>query len=94
MKMLLAPALAAAATLAGCAATGTGPATPTPPAEAYMALGTEPGWTLEITPARLAYNGDYGETPIAVVATTSFCSAWAWACRRSAASRAAFASSR
>ena len=66
MKMLLVPALTAAATLAGCAATGTGPATPAPPAEAYMALGTEPGWTLEITPARLAYNGDYGATRIAV----------------------------
>ena len=66
MKMLLVPALTAAATLAGCAATGTGPATPTPPTEAYMALGTEPGWTLEITPARLAYNGDYGATRIAV----------------------------
>ena len=66
MKMLLVPALTAAATLAGCAATGTGRATPAPPAEAYMALGTEPGWTLEITPARLAYNGDYGATRIAV----------------------------
>ncbi len=66
MKMLLVPALTAAATLAGCAATGTGPATPAPPTEAYMALGTEPGWTLEITPARLAYNGDYGATRIAV----------------------------
>ena len=43
MKMLLVPALTAAATLAGCAATGTGPATPAPPTEAYMALGTEPG---------------------------------------------------
>ncbi|WP_052071930.1 META domain-containing protein [Sphingopyxis sp. MWB1] len=29
-----------------------------------MALGTEPGWTLEITPERLNYNGDYGETKI------------------------------
>lgn len=33
---------------------------------AYMALGTEPGWTLEITPSRLNYNGDYGETKIMV----------------------------
>lgn len=40
--------------------------TPTGPGEAvYMALGTEPGWTLEITPARLNYAGDYGETVIA-----------------------------
>ncbi len=36
------------------------------PATAYMALGTEPGWTLEITDARLNYAGDYGETKIAV----------------------------
>ena len=33
---------------------------------AYMALGTEPGWTLEITPSRLNYDGDYGETKIIV----------------------------
>jgi heat shock protein HslJ len=32
----------------------------------YMAIGTEPGWTLEITPERLNYAGDYGETKIAV----------------------------
>lgn len=31
---------------------------------AYMALGTEPGWTLEITPDRLNYDGDYGATKI------------------------------
>jgi heat shock protein HslJ len=31
-----------------------------------MALGTEPGWTLEITPGRLNYAGDYGETKIIV----------------------------
>ena len=31
-----------------------------------MALGTEPGWTLEITDARLNYSGDYGETKIIV----------------------------
>jgi len=46
------------------------PAAETPPRgpgeqpAAYMALGTEPGWTLEITPSRLNYNGDYGETKI------------------------------
>jgi heat shock protein HslJ len=51
--------------LAACA-----PAAETPPQgpgeqpAAYMALGTEPGWTLEITPSRLNYNGDYGETKI------------------------------
>jgi len=48
------------------------PATETPPQgpgeqpAAYMALGTEPGWTLEITPSRLNYDGDYGETKIMV----------------------------
>ena len=30
------------------------------------ALGAEPGWTLEITPDRLNYAGDYGETKITV----------------------------
>lgn len=46
------------------------PAAETPPQgpgeqpAAYMALGTEPGWTLEITPSRLNYDGDYGETKI------------------------------
>ena len=48
------------------------PAAETPPQgpgdqpAAYMALGTEPGWTLEITPSRLNYDGDYGETKIIV----------------------------
>lgn len=32
----------------------------------YFALGTEPGWTLEITPDRLNYDGDYGATKIMV----------------------------
>lgn len=57
------PALA----LAACAPTAEPP--PQGPGEqsaAYMALGTEPGWTLEITPSRLNYNGDYGATKIAV----------------------------
>ncbi|MGQ2976797.1 MAG: META domain-containing protein [Sphingopyxis sp.] len=62
------PLLAACVTLTACA-----PAAETPPqgpgeqpAAAYMALGTEPGWTLEITPSRLNYDGDYGETKIMV----------------------------
>lgn len=56
--------------LSACAPAGTAPGHsdgPTPPAheaETYMALGTEPGWTLEITADRLNYNGDYGETKI------------------------------
>lgn len=53
--------------LAACAPAAEGP--PQSPGEqpaAYMALGTEPGWTLEITPSRLNYDGDYGETKIMV----------------------------
>ena len=61
------PPLALCLALAACA-----PAAETPPQgpgeqpAAYMALGTEPGWTLEITPSRLNYDGDYGETKIMV----------------------------
>ncbi|MCW5647766.1 MAG: META domain-containing protein [Sphingopyxis sp.] len=62
LPLLALPALAACA-----------PATESPPqspggapAAAYMALGTEPGWTLEITPDRLNYDGDYGATKIMV----------------------------
>ena len=57
------PALSLLA-LAACApAAETPPQTPgETPAAAYIALGTEPGWTLEITPSRLNYDGDYGET--------------------------------
>ncbi|MDK2761765.1 MAG: META domain-containing protein [Sphingopyxis sp.] len=40
------------------------PRKPANVAAAYMAIGTEPGWTLEITPDRLNYDGDYGETKI------------------------------
>jgi heat shock protein HslJ len=53
--------------LAACAPAAEGP--PQSPGEqpaAYRALGTEPGWTLEITPSRLNYDGDYGETKIMV----------------------------
>lgn len=62
------PLIALPLVLAGCAASGT-PQTPgekPAPAGTYMAVGTEPGWTLEITPERLNYAGDYGETKIAV----------------------------
>jgi heat shock protein HslJ/uncharacterized membrane protein len=58
--------------LAISALTACAPAAETPPQgpgdqpAAYMALGTEPGWTLEITPSRLNYDGDYGETKIMV----------------------------
>lgn len=52
--------------LAACAPTADAPQGPGAPPTAYMALGTEPGWTLEITPSRLNYNGDYGATKIMV----------------------------
>ena len=58
------PLLALSVALSACAP-ATPPQTPAPGA-AYMALGTEPGWTLEITPERLNYAGDYGETVIRV----------------------------
>ena len=64
LKMMPLPAMLL---LAGCSTTGAPPQGPgEPPAPAYMALGTEPGWTLEITPDRLNYTGDYGETKIMV----------------------------
>ncbi|SBV31203.1 conserved exported protein of unknown function [uncultured Sphingopyxis sp.] len=59
-------ALPAFAALAACAPAGDMPRGPGEPPAAYMALGTEPGWTLEITPSRLNYDGDYGETKIMV----------------------------
>ena len=53
--------------LAACAPTPETPRkSPGEQPAAYMALGTEPGWTLEITPSRLNYDGDYGETKIMV----------------------------
>ena len=53
--------------LAACAPVAdTPPQGPGDQPAAYMALGTEPGWTLEITPSRLNYDGDYGKTKIMV----------------------------
>lgn len=60
LPLLALPALAA------CAPATDAPQGPGEPPAAYMALGTEPGWTLEITPSRLNYDGDYGETRIMV----------------------------
>ncbi|AMG76147.1 MULTISPECIES: META domain-containing protein [Sphingopyxis] len=62
------PLLALSLALSACASTGTpqAPGDAPPPAGAYMAVGTEPGWTLEITPERLNYAGDYGDTNIVV----------------------------
>lgn len=62
-----APLLASLLALAACApAAETPPQSPGEQPAAYMALGTEPGWTLEITPSRLNYDGDYGDTKIMV----------------------------
>lgn len=43
-----------------------GPAHAQRPAAPYRALGTEPGWTLTIDARQMRYNGDYGETKVAV----------------------------
>ena len=40
--------------------------TPLPAAEAYRALGQEPGWNLNMGAGRIDYVGDYGETRIRV----------------------------
>ena len=58
--------LIAFSALAGCTPASETSQPPAPPATTYMAIGTEPGWTLEITPERLNYAGGYGETKIAV----------------------------
>ncbi len=34
------------------------------PVPAYQALGTEPGWTLSVTPKTITYEGDYGSVTI------------------------------
>lgn len=59
----------AALPLAACVPTAVDTASPVAPVEGerpYMAIGTEPGWTLEITGATLKYDGDYGDTRINV----------------------------
>ena len=58
------PLLALSLLLTACVPAAA-PETPAPGA-ANIALGTEPGWTLEITPERLNYAADYGETVIRV----------------------------
>jgi heat shock protein HslJ len=50
--------------LALAACTAIPPQAPGDKPAAYMAHGTEPGWTLEITPGLLNYTGDYGDTKI------------------------------
>ncbi len=66
MKKLLPLALVL---LSGCAVipkgeAPTAPSQPSQPSNTYNALGTEPGWTLKITPGRLYYEGNYGATKI------------------------------
>jgi len=41
----------------------------------YKALGTEPGWTLTVRPARMDYSGDYGQANIAEPTPPDFRSA-------------------
>lgn len=55
------------ATLSACVPNGN-PQSPgdAPVADAYFALGTEPGWALEITRDRINYTGDYGATKIMI----------------------------
>ena len=55
--------------LAGCAMDGAPPPDGTPApraAEAYHAVGTEPGWALTIALGEMAYVGDYGEARVTV----------------------------
>jgi len=60
------PACALGALAAACAypAMTTSP----PQADAYRALGQEPGWNVAIADGRMTYIGDYGETRISVPA--------------------------
>lgn len=68
-------ALSAAALLAGCATIpAANPLLRLPEGsngKAYMAMGTEPGWTAEITPGQINYNGNYGDTQIRVPVTAA-----------------------
>lgn len=70
----LAP-LTAFALVAGCATIPTSSALQQLPQgandKAYMALGTEPGWSAEITPGQINYNGNYGDTQIRVPVTSA-----------------------
>jgi len=67
MTKITLPALAPLLLLTACVPAAEAPQGPgVPPAAAYFALGTEPGWTLEITPGMLNYDGDYGDTKIVV----------------------------
>lgn len=66
MNKIALPALACVFALAACTPAAAPPQSAGDTPAPYSALGTEPGWTLDITPSRLAYTGDYGETKISV----------------------------
>lgn len=63
---LMAPPCLAALALTGCATLPTSPLPPGAEKNAWMAMGNEPGWMLELTPGQMNYTGDYGETIIRV----------------------------
>ena len=66
MTRIALPALGSLFALSACVPAAEPPQSPGSGAGSYMALGTEPGWTLEITPGLLNYDGDYGDTKIVV----------------------------
>ncbi|WP_447764986.1 META domain-containing protein [Sphingopyxis panaciterrae] len=66
MTRIALPAVVSMLALSACVPATDPPQGPGGNPAAYMALGTEPGWTLEITPGMLNYDGDYGDTKIVV----------------------------
>ncbi|RJF91413.1 META domain-containing protein [Sphingomonas cavernae] len=54
----------AALLLAACSPTPPAGDAPPPVVGNYRAIGTEPGWTVTITPGQIEYLGNYGETTI------------------------------
>lgn len=66
MTRITLPALVSILALSACVPAAEPPQSSGGSASSYMALGTEPGWTLEITPGLLNYDGDYGDTKILV----------------------------
>lgn len=45
---------------------------PAPSAASYSALGNEPGWSLNVTPKTMRYQGDYGSVSIAEATPARF----------------------
>ncbi|HET8613835.1 MAG TPA: META domain-containing protein, partial [Sphingomonas sp.] len=66
--MRLALAIPLALAVSGCVTDRPSPEPPSAPAAdaSYRAVGTEPGWSLEIGGGMMRYTGDYGRTRIAV----------------------------